>query len=134
MKKIILYIAWLVLYAVCAGLSFVEDPAPLQAGALTFFSILFFVPPGILLVDSLRSKDRKTVSLLRWISIASLGLTLLFLVANVVSVLGSDALGNELYKLLIFVSVPMICSRYWVLSMFLWACLLCATFWGRKKK
>ncbi len=134
MKKIILYIAWLVLYALCAGLSYVEDPAGLQAGALTFFSLLFFVPPGILLVDSLRRKDLKTVSLLRWISIASLALTLILLVANVASVLGSEALGNELYQILIFVSVPMICSRYWILSMFLWACVLCATFWGRKKK
>lgn len=134
MKKMILYIAWLVLYALCAGLSYVENPVGLQAGALTFFSLLFFVPPAILLVDSLRSKDLKTLSLLRWISIASLALTLIFLVANVVSVLGSETLGNELYKILIIVSVPMICSRHWVLSMFLWACLLCATFWGRKKK
>jgi hypothetical protein len=56
-----------------------------------------------------------------------LGLTLALLVANVFSVLWSEAVGTVLYELLIFVSVPMVCSRHWVLSLFLWACLFFST-------
>lgn len=134
MKKIVLYLVWLVLYAICAGLGFVEDPQGLQKVALLIMALIFFVPGALLLADAFKQKDKRSLRLLRWISIASLGLTLIFLVANVASALGSAALGDALYEILIFVSVPMICSRQWFLSMFLWASLLCATFLGQKKK
>ena len=134
MKKRILYIAWGILYALCAGLGHITQPTDAQSVALTLLSLVFFVPGAILLADALRSSDRKTLLVLRWISGASLGLTLLMLVANVFSVLGSEVLGAVLYELLIFVSVPMVCSQHWVLSLFLWACLFFATLPVKKKK
>jgi hypothetical protein len=37
--------------------------------------------------------------------------------------------GNLLHILLIIVSAPMVCGQYWVLSLFLWACLM---IWAQK--
>ena len=127
MKKKILYGSWLALYGLCAGLAHMAAPTARQATAHTLLSILFFVPAAILLIQALREKDAKTLRVLRIVSISSLGLTLIALIANVSSVLASTLLGNILYELLIFVSVPMICSRHWIISLFLWACLLILT-------
>ena len=54
----------------------------------------------------------------------ALGLTLLALVLNVLSAMGTVTMGNVLFAVLIVVSSPMVCSGYWALSLFLWACLL----------
>ena len=51
-------------------------------------------------------------------------LTLVLLVCNFLSVLGSEALGNVLHYMLIILSTPMVCCGAWGLSLFLWACLL----------
>ena len=134
MKKKILYGTWIAFYILCAGLGHVAAPSGAQRIALTILSLCFFVPGVILLVDALRVGDQKQLGLLRWISGVSLGLTLVFLVANVFSVLASEVVGNILYEVLIFVSVPMICSQHWVFSLFLWACLLFATILGRKRE
>jgi len=133
MKKCILYIAWGVLYALCAGLGHVAEPSNAQGVALTFLSLLFFVPPAILLIDALRGDDQKTLLQLRIISIVSLSLTFILLILNVGSMLSSEIWGIVLHEMLIFVSVPMICSRHWVLSMFLWALLLFLTIPPKKK-
>ena len=49
---------------------------------------------------------------------------LLALVLNVLSAMGTVTMGNALFGVLIVVSSPMVCSGYWALSLFLWACLL----------
>lgn len=134
MKKRVLYICWGVLYALCAGLGHISQPNDAQSVALTLLSLVFFAPGAILLVDALRSGDQKTRLELRWISGISLGLTLVLLVANLASALGSEVLGTVLYELLIFASVPMVCSRHWALSLFLWACLFFVTFPTKKAK
>ncbi len=133
MKKLVLCIAWIVLYAFCAGLGFIDDPQGLQKAAQVAMAVIFFIPGAWLLIDSLRQKDKKSLSLLCWISGLSLGLTTVVFVANLFSALGSSALGDAMYTLLILVSVPMVCSRYWALSLFAWACLFFASFFGRKK-
>lgn len=127
MKKRILYITWGVLYALCAGLGYITQPGKGLAAVMTVTSLAFFLPAAILLIDALRTGDQKTRLTLRWISGLSLGLTLVFLVANVASALGSEALGAVLHTVLLFVSVPMFCSRIWALSLFAWACLFFAT-------
>lgn len=134
MKKRILYITWGVLYALCAGLGHLAQPSDAQSVVLTLLSLAFFAPGAILLVDAWRSGDQKSRKELGWISGISLGLTLVLLVANVFSVLWSEVVGTVLYELLIFVSVPMVCSRHWVLSLFLWACLFFATLPVKKAK
>lgn len=132
MKKVFLYSLWLFLYALCAGLAYIPNPEGLQSAALTALALIFFVPGVILLIDALRAKDKKHLLLLRWICITVLALTLVLLGANVISALGSQAMGDALFDVLIFVSVPMICSQHWLMILFLWACLLFATFLGQK--
>ena len=134
MKNWILYGIWGCLYIFCAALGYAAtDPTALQSGALLVFALLFFVPPALLLVDAYRQKDTKTLLTLRIISGISLALTLVFLVANVASALGGEALGKALYEILILVSVPMVCGQHWFLSIFLCACVFFATL-GRKRK
>lgn len=126
MKVKIAYALWAVLFATCACLGFVNDAAGFGKALLTLSSLIFFLP-GVLL---LYWGQRKQV---RIISICSLSATLVLLVANFFSVLASEAVGNVLYAVLVIVSSPMVCSQYWVLSMFAWACLLMATFLKPKK-
>lgn len=133
-KYWLLYGSWLWLYLLCAGLAHITTPTQPQSVAMTLSALIFFVPGVFLLVGGLRRKDQKQLRILQWICIGSLALTLVFLVANVLSALAPEIVGNVLYEILIFVSVPMVCSRYWALSLFLWACLLLTTFVGRKKK
>lgn len=118
------YIAWAGLYAVCAGLSFLPEPAGALKGLLLMLSLAFFVPPAILLYRGVTRKERNTVVCIGAISAASLLLTLVMLLVNFLSFEASAAAGAVLHVLLILVSVPMICSGAWVLSLFLWALLL----------
>ena len=87
-----------------------------------------FCPQGGQLGVRLKEGDRKILKLLRLISGLSLGLTLLALVGNILSVLGPTLLGDILNIVLLVVSVPMLCGKYWFLSLFLWAVILFASF------
>lgn len=127
MKKNILFALWAVLYIVCFALGCIAEPEGTQAVAMTVMSVLFFVPGIILLVQALMNKDNKLLVLLRWISAVSLGLTLIMLIANIASVNASQTAGTMLFYILNFVSVPMLCSQHYVLSLFLWACILVCT-------
>lgn len=130
MKKTVLFFIWGFFYFLCAFISNIQSPTGSQAAALTALSVIFFVPPAILLWDAVKEKDKKMLFTLRLISILSLSLTLAALIANIASVGASETVGNVLYQVLIFASVPMVCSQHYVLSMFLWACLLFATIPG----
>ena len=66
--------------------------------------------------------------LVRWLSAASLGLTLIGLCGNILAALGGAALGSIMHILLGLVSAPMFCSNFWVVSLFLWAVLLITSF------
>ena len=70
---------------------------------------------------------------IRNLSVASLALTLVLLVVNFLSVGASKAAGDVLYVLLIILSAPMVCGQVWVLSLFLWACLLMVCLKYRKE-
>ena len=128
MSRKVLYLSWLAAYGICGALGLIQPTGGLQAGAMTACSILFFVPPGILLAKAIKKKDLRTMKLIRLISILCLSLTLTCLIANIAVVTASEAVGNILYMLLNFLSVPMVCSQYYALSLFLWGCLLFATF------
>lgn len=128
MSKKMLYALWGGLFILCAGLGFIPGfsqnvTAGAQA-ALTVLSVAFFVPPAWLLYAAGKRKDVPALKLVRNLSALSLGLTLLVLVLNLISALGTVTLGNMLFGFLIVVSAPMVCSGYWALSLFLWACLL----------
>lgn len=124
MNKKMLYALWGGLYILCAALGFIPEPAGFVRALLTMLSLGFFVPPALLLYDARKTGDRYTPALVRNLSALSLLLTLVLLVVNVLSVMNSEAVGNILYGILVIVTSPMVCSGYWVLSMFCWACLL----------
>ena len=124
MSKKLLFALWGGLFILCAGLGFIPGFSQnVSAGAqavLTVLAVAFFVPD----YGAKKEKDARTLKLVRGISLLSLGLTLLALVLNVLSAMGTVTMGNVLFAVLIVVSSPMVCSGYWALSLFLWACLL----------
>jgi hypothetical protein len=118
------YIAWAAMYLLCALLSFLPAPQRSLKGLMTLFSLAFFVPPAILLYRSVKNRAAGTVQLLLWLSVGSLVLTFVLLLLNFLSFGATQAAGSMVYWLLVLVSVPMVCSGAWVLSLFLWALLL----------
>ena len=129
MNKKILFAIWGVLFLLCAGLGFIPEPQGAAKGLMTALSVLFFVPPAVLLYRC----DRDTSLLIRNLSLLSLGVTLVTLILNFILAVSSEFLGTVLHYILVVVSAPMICSGYWVLSLFLWACLLMASLKMQKK-
>ena len=128
MTKKTLYTLWGGLYILCAGLGFIPGFAgtvsPAAQSALTALALLFFLPPGWLLVQANREGDKVTLRRVRNLSALSLGLTLLVLVGGLFFTMAGDAVGIFFHVVLILVSSPMVCGGYWVVSLFLWACLL----------
>jgi len=127
MKNKTLYILWALLFALCAALGFFREVVTGGQWLMTVLAILFFVPPAVLLWRARKSGDSHTRLLLRNLSGASLGITLVLLVVNFLSVLGSTWLGTVLNALLTILSAPMVASGYWALSIFLWAFLFIAS-------
>ena len=127
MKKSYLFVLWGGLFVLCAALGFIPNPGTALKILLTLLSVAFFIPGALLLRHAALNKDQNTAMLVRNLAAASLLLTLVLIIGNFFSVLGSARLGSILYTLLIIVSSPMICSQYWVLSLFLWACLMIAS-------
>ena len=127
MKKATLYYIWAAMAVLCALFGLIPAPSGALAATMTVLSLLFFVPPALLLVEAYKTGDRKTLKRLRLLSGLSLLLTVVLFIANILSMAASEAVGNVLYFLLSIVSVPMVCSGHWVLSLFLWACLLFCT-------
>lgn len=127
MKKKSIYIAWFVLFLATAILGSVRPESQMMKAAMIGLSAAFFVPPAVLLYRGIGGKDRKQVLLLRKISIVSLGATFALLLLNFLSTPLPQWAGDLLYALLIIVSAPMVCCRYWVASLFAWACVLMTT-------
>ena len=134
MKKSSLMAVWGIFYIICAGVGFIPEPEGAVRIFLTVISVLFFVPPAILLYDAFSGRDRKTVLLIRRLSALSLGVTLVLLIANFLAALTSEWLGTMLHVLLAICSAPMFCSNYWILSLFLWAVLLVSSMQKWKEK
>lgn len=124
MKKHILFALWGSLFALCAALGFVNSPGTALQILMTLLSVACFIPGALLLYLSVQSRDRDLTLLVRNLSAASLVLTAVLIIANFLSAFGSAALGDLLHSLLIVVSSPMVCSGFWALSLFLWACLM----------
>ena len=124
MKSQFLYALWGALFILCAGLGFIPEPAGVLRVLLTGLSILFFLPPAVLVWKGRREKDRQTLMLVRNLSIVSLGLSVGLIIANFLTVFRSELFGDILHGVLVVVSSPMICSGHWAMSLFFWACLL----------
>ena len=124
MKKKSLFALWGVLFLVCAGLGFIPEPSGAVRWLLTVLSILFFLPPAVLVYQGRKAGDGHLLALIRNLSALSLGLTALLLIMNFLTAFRSELLGNILHAVLVVVSSPMICSGHWAMSLFFWACLL----------
>ena len=137
MTKRNLYIAWGALFVLCAGLGFIPAPKGTAYWSMFLFSLIFFVPPTILLYKAVKGGDCREVKRIFWICIASLGATVIALALNFLSVDASAVAGTAVYYILIVVSSPMICGQIWVSSLFLWGCLLTASaqeLWKTRRK
>ena len=134
MSKKTLYWIWGGLFIFCGLLGFIPQPEGIVKALMVVSSLVFFVPGGILLYLGKKEQDYGAIGVVRNLSIISLAVTLLLLVLNFLSGKASDAMGEFLYGLLTMLSAPMICSQYWFLSLFLWACLLMTAISFRKKK
>ena len=124
MKKSYIYAIWGVLYCICVGLGFVPNPAGFGKVLLVLTSLIFFLPPFYLLWQARKEKCRRTVLVLRLLSGGILILSLVLLVLNFMSVNWGVQAGLTMYVLLVMFTAPMVCSQYWALSLFLWACIL----------
>lgn len=132
MKQRSLWIFWGVAYFVCLGLGMIPEPEEGVRVLLTAASLVFFLPPGVMVYRAHKSGDGKTLKNLRLLAVLSLGLTMVMLIGNILAAFGSEGLGNLMHVFLALVSVPMLCSNYWALSLFLWAVLLFASMQKRR--
>ena len=124
MKKNTLFALWGGLFVLCAGLGFLPEPVGILKLLLAVLALSFFIPPAVLLRRAEKKKDRHCICLIRNLSAAWLVLTCCLLVVNFLSLMGSAALGDVVYAVLIVASAPMACGQVWILTMFCWACLL----------
>ena len=127
MKNRFLYALWGALFILCALLGFIPEPAGAPRVLLTALSILFFLPPALLIWKARQERNRAALSLVRSLSIASLSLSAGLIIANFLTAFRSQLLGDILHGVLVVVSTPMICSGHWAMSLFFWACLLIAS-------
>lgn len=121
-KKI--WISWAAAYVICTVCGFVPSPQGGVYGVFLLLSLGFFIPPALLISRAVTQKDTRSLRIVRNLSIVSLGGTLVMILANFLAAQASEAWGTALYWILILVSSPMVCSQVWVVSLFLWACLL----------
>lgn len=134
MKYKYLYIMWAGMYLLCAGLGFLSPAQGLVFWLLFFIGMLFFVPPVWILTKALREQNRRQVKALLTVSAAWLGLTLVLLIVNFLSVASPEAVGTAMYYFLTVLSSPMICSQIWLAPMFCFGCLLTASWQYLQKK
>lgn len=134
MKQKLLYIAWGCMAILCIGLGTIETTDIAVRIAQISLAVVFFVPGAILLYDALEAGDRKGILLIRWISIASLSLTLVAMIAFILTAAVGHPAADPLYEVLNLVSCPMLCGQYWLISLFLWSCLFSASFFKKDRK
>ena len=129
-----LWLSWYSLLLICAILGFLPEPVGFWKVLCVSMSVLSFLPAGLLLWKGRKEKSKKTLRLIRNLSIISLSLTVVLYSLNVVSVLMSEVWGNIFYVLLVIGSTPMVCAQYWVVSLFGWAMLMWTSVTLLKKK
>ena len=134
MSKKTLYFIWGGLFIFCGLLGFIPQPEGIVKALMVVSSLVFFVPGGILLYLGKKEQDYRTISTVRNLSIIYLTMTLFLLIMFFLSGRASQPVGEFIVGLLTILSAPMICSQYWFLSLFLWACLLMTAISFRKKK
>jgi len=121
------------LFIICALLGFIPEPEGFVKVLLILAAAVFFVPGWVLYYRASKNAELPALQVICAICLVSLGTTLIFLVLNFLSAGNPNISGDLLYGFLIIFSAPMVCSQYWVASLFLWACLLMASLSAIKK-
>ena len=128
LREIISYGIWLCLYILCVGLGTVENAEGFGKVLFILTSLIFFLPGAYLLHLGKKEENRKMLLRVRIISSCSLLLTAIVFCCNVATIRADASVGRFFYDLLNLVSAPMFCAQYWIISIFLWACLFSASF------
>ena len=128
MKTKHLYFIWLGLYVLCALLGFIPERNLFVHILFSLAALAFYIPGIILLYRGILSNQKKLLLQVRIISLCSLLLTLLVIVLTILTVHASEGIGQLLNVLLNLVSVPMFCSYWRGVALFLWACLFISSF------
>ena len=133
MKDSKLYALWGALYILCGLLGFIREPNGFVMALLVLLAVGFFVPGAILLYRGWKEHNPGKIRMIRNLSLGWLGLTLVLLVANFLTAGATEVTGDLLYGFLVFLSAPMYCGQFWIMSLFLWACLLMSSLSCLKK-
>lgn len=134
MKDSKLYALWGVLYIFCGLLGFIREPNGFLMAVLVLFAVGFFIPGAVLLYRGYREQNPGKIKIIRNISLIWLVMTLVLLVANFLTAGAAEITGDLLYGFLVILSAPMYCGQFWIMSLFLWACLLMASLSCLKKR
>ena len=124
MKDGKLYALWGVLYIFCGLLGFIREPNGFVTALLVLMAVGFFVPGAVLLYRGYKARDPGRIKAICAVSLVWLVMTLVLLVLNFLTAGATALAGDLLYGFLVILSAPMFCGQAWVLSLFLWACLL----------
>lgn len=123
MSNTVLYALWGGLYALCAALGFIAEPKNSMRILMIMLSVGLFVPPFVLSYRAAQKKDRRTLLLVRNLSLSWLVLASVLLIVSFLTVFASETLGNLMHVLLTIVASPMVACGNWALAIFLWACV-----------
>ena len=123
MSNTVLYAIWGGLYALCAALGFIAEPKNSMRILMIMLSVGLFVPPFVLSYRAAQKKDRRTLLLVRNLSLSWLALASGLLIVSFLTVFASETLGNLMHVLLTIVASPMVACGNWALAIFLWACV-----------
>lgn len=124
MKMKSLWLSWLYMFILCAVLGIIPSPTGFFKFLFVVIAIGFFVPGFVLLIKADHRDDLKTIRTVRNVSIAELVLAVGMILLNFASALLSKDWGTVLYYMMAVLASPLVCGQYWVLTLFLWACLM----------
>lgn len=136
MKKLsykMLYVAWAVLFVLTAVLGFIFPQAEGvgEKIALLVTAAVFFLPPWLILRKARAEGGRIHCRFIGFLALASIVLTAVLLVLNLMSPLWNEKIGIALNAALVIVSAPMVCSNFYVLPLFLWGTLIAEAFFRK---
>ena len=125
-----LYLAWGALFVLTAALGLLFPGAQNGLGlfCLRAVTVLFFLPPWMILAKARTEGAVFHTRLLRYLSLASLAMTLVLFCAGILTAVDNPALGDLIHVLMAIVCAPLVCSNFYVLPMFLWGTVLVASF------
>lgn len=129
-----LYQLWAGLFALTAALGLAFPGVQNAAGRffLALISVVFFLPPWLILKRAKKEDNRHHLRLVRYLALASLSLTMILFCAGILSLPYGQWLGDLIHVLMTVLCAPLVCSNYYALPMVLWAMVFYGSF-GKKK-